>query len=408
MVFKKNLSLLPAIVVSALGYFVDLYDLLLFSVVRTNSLADLSVDQNSILNVGLNLLNWMLIGMMTGGIVWGILGDKKGRLSVLFGSIFIYSVANFLNGYITSVEQYRILRFMSGFGLAGELGAGVTLISEMMKPEKRGYGIMLVTAVGMFGAAFAAYIGQHYDWKFAYKLGGVMGFVLLLLRISVKESPVFKKALAKEVRRGNFLKLITHKELAFKFAKLILLGLPIFFVIGILITSTLEFAKEFGLQRLPATGIAVMVTYIFISIGDILCTVISQALRSRKKAILIFLLITLFGIFFYLFFPVTSALGYYIKCAILGIGIGYLSILVTFVAENFGTNYRATATITAPNFIRGLLPIAIAPLFLLLKPASGLITTAAIVGTISVIIPLITLLFLEERFGCHLEWTEPY
>ena len=408
MVSEKNFPLLPAVIVSALGYFVDLYDLLLFSVVRTNSLADLGVGQESILNVGLNLLNWMLIGMMTGGIVWGVLGDKKGRLSVLFGSIFIYSVANFLNGYITSVEQYRILRFMSGFGLAGELGAGVTLISEMMKPEKRGYGIMLVTAVGMFGAAFAAYIGQHYDWKSAYKLGGVMGFVLLLLRISVKESPVFKNALAKEVRRGNFLKLITHKELAFKFAKLILLGLPIFFVIGILITSTLEFAKEFGLQRLPATGIAVMVTYIFISIGDILCTVISQALRSRKKAILIFLLITLFGIFFYLFFPVTSALGYYIKCAILGIGIGYLSILVTFVAENFGTNYRATATITAPNFIRGLLPIAIAPIFLLLKPACGLITTAAIVGTISVIIPLITLLFLEEKFGCRLEWTEPY
>jgi len=408
MVFKKNLSLLPAIVVSALGYFVDLYDLLLFSVVRTTSLADLGVGQDSILNVGLNLLNWMLIGMMTGGIVWGVLGDKKGRLSVLFGSIFIYSVANFLNGYITSVEQYRILRFISGFGLAGELGAGVTLISEMMKPEKRGYGIMLVTAVGMFGAAFAAYIGQNYDWRFAYKLGGAMGSVLLFLRISVKESPVFKKALDKEVRRGNFLKLITHKHLAFKFAKLIILGLPIFFVIGILVTSTLEFAKEFGLQTLPATGIAIMVTYIFISIGDILCTVISQALRSRKKAVLIFLLITLFGILFYLFFPVASPFGYYVKCAILGIGIGYLSILVTFVAENFGTNYRATATITAPNFIRGLLPIAIAPVFLLLQPACGLITSAAIVGTISVIIPLITLLFLDERFGCHLEWTEPY
>jgi len=408
MASHKNLSLLPAIIVSSLGYFVDLYDLLLFSVVRTTSLADLGVGQDNILNVGLNLLNWMLIGMMSGGIVWGVLGDKKGRLSVLFGSIFIYSVANFLNGYVISVDQYRILRFISGFGLAGELGAGVTLISELMKPQKRGYGIMLVTAVGMFGAAFAAYIGQHYDWRFAYKLGGAMGSVLLFLRISVKESSVFKNAMAKEVTRGNFLNLITRKHQAFKFAKLIILGLPIFFVIGILVTSTLEFAKEFGLQTLPATGIAVMVTYISISIGDILCTVVSQALRSRKKAVLIFLLVTLFGILFYLFYPVASPFGYYIKCAVLGIGVGYLSILVTFVAENFGTNNRATATIAAPNFIRGLLPIAISPVFLFLKPSLGLISSAAVVGIVSVIIPLITLLFLEERFGIHLDWTDSF
>jgi len=408
MLSDKNNTLLPVIIVSALGYFVDLYDLLLFSVVRSNSLITLGVDQGNILNVGLNLLNWLLIGMMSGGIVWGILGDKKGRLSVLFGSIIIYSVANFLNGYITSVEQYRILRFMSGFGLAGELGAGVTLISEIMKPEKRGYGIMLVTAVGMFGAAFAAYIGQNYEWRFAYKMGGLMGFVLLFLRISVRERPVFKRALAKEVSRGNFLKLITNKVLALRFIKLILLGLPIFYVIGVLITSTPEFSKEFHLKTLPAAGTAIMITYIFISIGDMMCTVISQVLKSRKKAIFIFLLITLFGIVFHLFFPVATVFGYYVKCAIMGIGIGYLSILVTFVAEHFGTNYRATATITAPNFIRGLLPLVIAPAFLFLKPVFGLINSAAIVGIICVIVPFGALLFLEERFGRNLEWTEPY
>lgn len=405
---ENNKSLLPAIIVSALGYFVDLYDLLLFSVVRSNSLIDLGVAPEHILHVGLNLLNWMLIGMMSGGIVWGILGDKKGRLSVLFGSIIIYSLANFLNGYINTVEQYRLLRFISGFGLAGELGAGVTLISEMMKPEKRGYGIMLVTAVGLFGAAFAAYIGQNYDWRFAFKLGGAMGFILLFLRISVKESPVFKRALAKEMSRGNFVKLITNRGLAFKFIKLIVLGLPIFFVIGILITATPEFARALGMQALPATGMAVMVTYVFISIGDILCTIVSQVWRSRKKAILLFLLFTLFGILFYLFYPVATTLGYYVKCAIMGIGIGYLSILVTFVAEHFGTNYRASATISAPNFIRGLLPIVIAPAFLSLKPTFGLVTSAAIVGVICIIIPIITLLFLEERFAKPLEWTEPF
>jgi MFS transporter, putative metabolite:H+ symporter len=403
----KNKSLWPAIIVSALGYFVDLYDLLLFSVVRSGSLTELGVAPEQILPMGLNLLNWMLVGMMAGGIVWGILGDKKGRLSVLFGSIIIYSVANFLNGYITSVEQYRLLRFISGFGLAGELGAGVTLISEMMKPEKRGYGIMLVTAVGMFGAATAAYVGQHYDWRMAFKLGGIMGFVLLFLRISVKESPVFKQALAKEVSRGNFLKLITNKSLAFTFIKLIVLGLPIFFVIGILITATPEFAKALGISELPATGTAVMVTYIAISLGDILCTIVSQVLCSRKKALLLFLLITLAGLLFYLYYPVATPLGYYMKCAILGVGIGYLSLLVTFVAEHFGTNYRATATISAPNFIRGLLPIVIAPAFLLLKPAYGLITGAALVGIACIIISIIMLLFLKESFGKSLEWTEP-
>ena len=405
---ENHKSLWPAILVSALGYFVDLYDLLLFSVVRSNSLMELVVNPGNILQVGLSLLNWMLIGMMAGGIVWGILGDKKGRLSVLFGSIIIYSVANFLNGYITTVEQYRLLRFISGFGLAGELGAGVTLISEIMKPQKRGYGIMLVTAVGMFGAATAAYVGQHYDWRFSFRLGGIMGLVLLFLRISVKESPVFKKALATEVSRGNFLKLMTHKRLAFTFIKLIILGLPIFFVIGILITATPEFAKEVGMAPMPATGTAVMVTYIAISLGDILCTVVSQVLHSRKKALLLFLFITLIGILIYLYFPVATPLGYYVKCAILGIGIGYLSLLVTFVAEHFGTNYRATATISAPNFIRGLLPIAVAPAFLLLKPTFGLITGTALVGIGCIIVSILTLFFLKESFGRSLEWIEPF
>ncbi len=394
-------------VVSALGYFVDLYDLLLFSVVRTKSLLELSIAQEDVLTVGLNLLNWMLIGMMLGGIVWGILGDKKGRLSVLFGSITIYSLANFLNGYIHSIEHYRILRFLSGFGLAGELGAGVTLISEMMQPQRRGYGIMIITAIGMLGASFAAYVGLHYDWRFAFKLGGIMGFLLLLLRIKVKESPVFQNTLSKTVSRGNFLKLITKRQLALKYLKLIILGLPIFFVIGILVTATPEFAKAFGMKQMPTAGVAIMITYIFISIGDILCTVISQVLKSRKKAISVFLLITLSGIWFYIFIPTETIFGFYLKCAIMGVGIGYLSILVTYVAEQFGTNYRATATISAPNFIRGLLPLVISPVFLFMKPHLGLLNSAAIVGMACVSIPLITLFSLKEHFGKPLNWTEP-
>lgn len=399
-------ALINSLLVSTLGYFVDVYDLLLFSVVRSKSLRELGIPEEALLESGLSLLNWMLIGMMAGGVVWGILGDKKGRRSVLFGSILIYSLANFLNAYVTDVGTYKILRLVAGFGLAGELGAGITLVCELMKPDRRAYGTLLITAIGLLGAVFAAYIGQYYDWRFAYKLGGMMGFALLLLRIGSRESTIFEKSQDLNISHGNFLQLITRKDLLLRYLKLILLGLPIFFVIGILVTATPEFARAFGMNEIPETGFAIVISYTFISLGDILCTFLSQLLKSRKKALAIFLWISLAGILVFLLFPGQTPLAYYWHCAIMGIGIGYLSLLVTFVSERFGTNLRATATISAPNFIRGLLPVFVAPIFLYIKSQSDLITAGVVMGILCTIIPMILLLWIKEDYGKSMDWVE--
>lgn len=399
-------ALINSLLVSTLGYFVDVYDLLLFSVVRSKSLRELDIPEEALLESGLSLLNWMLIGMMAGGVVWGILGDKKGRRSVLFGSILIYSLANFLNAYVTDVGTYKILRLVAGFGLAGELGAGITLVCELMKPDRRAYGTLLITAIGLLGAVFAAYIGQYYDWRFAHKLGGMMGFALLLLRIGSRESTIFEKSQDLNISHGNFLQLITRKDLLLRYLKLILLGLPIFFVIGILVTATPEFARAFGMNEIPETGFAIVISYTFISLGDILCTFLSQLLKSRKKALAIFLWISLAGILVFLLFPGQTPLAYYWHCAIMGIGIGYLSLLVTFVSERFGTNLRATATISAPNFIRGLLPVFIAPIFLYIKSQSDLITAGVVMGILCTIIPMILLLWIKEDYGKSMDWVE--
>lgn len=399
-------ALINSLLVSTLGYFVDVYDLLLFSVVRSKSLRELDIPEEALLESGLSLLNWMLIGMMAGGVVWGILGDKKGRRSVLFGSILIYSLANFLNAYVTDVGTYKILRLVAGFGLAGELGAGITLVCELMKPDRRAYGTLLITAIGLLGAVFAAYIGQYYDWRFAHKLGGMMGFALLLLRIGSRESTIFEKSQDLNISHGNFLQLITRKDLLLRYLKLILLGLPIFFVIGILVTATPEFARAFGMNEIPETGFAIMISYTFISLGDILCTFLSQLLKSRKKALAIFLWISLAGILVFLLFPGQTPLAYYWHCAIMGIGIGYLSLLVTFVSERFGTNLRATATISAPNFIRGLLPVFVAPIFLYIKSQSDLITAGVVMGILCTIIPMILLLWIKEDYGKSMDWVE--
>lgn len=392
--------------VSTLGYFVDVYDLLLFSVVRSKSLRELGIPEEALLESGLSLLNWMLIGMMAGGVVWGILGDKKGRRSVLFGSILIYSLANFLNAYVTDIGTYKMLRLLAGFGLAGELGAGITLVCELMRPDRRAYGTLLITAIGLLGAVFAAYIGQYFDWRFAYKLGGLMGFALLFLRIGSRESMIFEKSQDLNISHGNFLQLITRKDLLLRYLKLILLGLPIFFVIGILVTATPEFAKAFGMNQIPETGFAIMISYTFISLGDILCTFLSQILKSRKKALAIFLWISLIGILVFLLLPGQTPQAYYWRCAIMGVGIGYLSLLVTFVSERFGTNLRATATISAPNFIRGLLPVFIAPLFLYVKTQSDLITAGVVMGIFCTILPLILLLWIKEDYGKSMDWVE--
>jgi putative MFS transporter len=398
-------KILPAVLVASLGYFVDLYDLLLFSVVRTKSLVELGVPETDTAAVGLNLLNWMLASMMVGGVVWGIVGDRKGRLWVLFGSIIMYSFANFLNAYISTVEQYRLLRIIAGFGLAGELGAGITLITEIMKPEKRSFGTMLISAIGMLGAAFAAYIGTHHDWRSAFQLGGVMGFALLFFRFGMKESAVFKNALENNISNGNMLSLFLNRRLLKKYLGSLLLGLPIYYVVGMLTILAPEFGMALGMVETPGAGIAILLCYISVSIGDILYTSISQTIKSRKKTFVIALVFMLFAILFFLYSRPATTNQFYALYVILGLAAGYWVILITNIAEQFGTNYRATATTTAPNFLRGTL-IPISFIFSLVKPSLGLVNTTAVIGVCLVVIPFIFLYSVEERFGKPVDWIE--
>ncbi|MCX6152551.1 MAG: MFS transporter [Candidatus Kapabacteria bacterium] len=393
------------IIVASLGYFVDLYDILLFTVVRKASLLSLGVSEIDSLNIGLDLLNWQVIGLVLGGIFWGVLGDKKGRLSVLFGSILIYSIANIANGFIQSIDAYRALRFLAGLGLAGELGAGITIVSETMSAQNRGYGTMVITMVGMLGAVAASFIGIHFEWRTAYIIGGVMGLCLLLLRISVFESSLFKKMKNENISRGNILLLIKNKKIFLKYIRCILIGLPTYFIVGLLLTAVPEFGKVFGLSESPSSAIAVIVTYTSISLAEILCATISQRFKSRRVALGIFLTITLIGIFLFLIIPPKTINSFYFRFVIMGIGIGFWVTMITNATEQFGTNLRATVTTSVPNIIRGLLyPVNL--VFLMLKPSLGLVTTCVIIGFPCMILALVSVYYSEETFGVNLDYTE--
>lgn len=393
------------VIVAALGYFVDIYDLLLFSIVRIPSLRYLGVPDTELLETGIYLINMQMAGMLVGGILWGVLGDKRGRLSVLFGSILLYSLANIANGLVTTVNQYAVLRLVAGIGLAGELGAGITLVAEILPKEIRGYGTSLVASVGVLGAVLAYFVADLFDWQKAYFIGGGLGLALLLLRVSVFESGIYKEVKEKPVARGNFFALFSSGRQFFKYLSCILIGLPIWYVIGILITFSPEFGVALGIPVPVVAGKAVMFAYIGLSLGDLSSGVLSQWVRSRKKIVLGFILLTSFFVAVYLFFPLASEAYFYTICLCLGFSIGYWALFVTIAAEQFGTNLRATVATTVPNFVRGSVNI-ITPLFLTLRGEYGIIKGAGMVGLITVVISLLALYKLAETFGKDLNFLE--
>ena len=401
---NKNITLL--IIVAALGYFVDIYDLLLFLIVKNKSLADIGIPAGMIADTGLTLMNWQMAGLLSGGILWGMLGDKKGRLSVLFGSIIMYSLANIANGFVQTVEAYAALRFIAGVGLAGELGAGITLVSESMSKEKRGYGTMVVAGVGIMGAVAAYFVGDIFNWRVSFFVGGGLGMLLLLLRIGVFESGMFSKIKANEVQKGNILMLFNHKERFKKYMNSILIAVPVWFVVGILVALAPEFGKALGIRETLDTGRGVMFTYIGISLGDFLSGALSQIFKSRKKIVLLFLSLTYAGILFFLFSSGLSATSFYTLCIFLGIATGYWVVFVTMASEQFGTNLRSTVTTTAPNFVRGSL-ILVTLFFTWLKPSFGIINAALTVGTLTVAIAYYALFQLDETYGKDLDYVEP-
>ncbi len=403
---KSNLKQLLSIpvVVAALGYFVDIYDLLLFSVVRIPSLQSMGVSEDQMLSQGEFLIRVQMAGLLIGGIIWGIMGDKRGRLSVLFGSILLYSLANIANGFAETVNQYALLRFIAGIGLAGELGAGITLVSESLPTNLRGYGTTLVATVGLMGAVLANYISKIFDWQIAYFIGGGLGLILLVARVSVFESGIFLKVKEQGVQRGNFFQLFTQKERLIKFIGCILIGLPIWYVIGILITFSPEFAKAMNITGIVA-GDAVMFSYIGLAAGDMISGITSQIIRSRKRTVFTFILLTLLFVVAFLYFPIQNATTFYVGCFLLGFGVGYWALFVTIAAEQFGTNLRSTVATTVPNFIRGtVIPLTIA--FKYFRESLGVLGGAMLVGIITIIIAFWALRLIDETFGRDLNFVE--
>ena len=409
----QNTSILnPAVIVAALGYFVDIYDLLLFTIVREPSLAGLSVDitnKQSVMLASTQVINWQMWGMLIGGILWGVLGDKKGRLSVLFGSILIYSTANFLTGYVQTVDQYAYARFAAGIGLAGELGAGITLVSELLPKNKRGIGTSLVAGFGLFGAVAAYFTFQFTeDWRLCYKIGGALGLSLLLLRITVAESGMFQHVKSQAVQRGNILMFFTNKTRFRKYMLAILIGLPTWYVIGILVNLSNRFATELYGENQIDSGRSIMYAYAAIAIGDILIGFVSQWFKSRKKALYLFYAFAILSGIFFFGGGVTNDTTLYLACAMLGFSTGFWAIFVTMGAEQFGTNLRATAATTIPNMVRGSLPL-INLLFmdvLQLQAGYSLIQAGIITGVLVMGITLVAAYFTEDTFHKDLNYLE--
>lgn len=399
-------EVLRAVLVAALGYFVDIYDLILFSVVRVKSLRALGVADASLLDTGVTLINAQMVGMLIGGVLWGVLGDRRGRLSVLYASIITYSLANLANGFVQGVEAYATLRLIAGVGLAGELGAGITLVTELMGPRTRGWGTMVVATVGLTGAVVAALVADRCDWRIAYVIGGALGLALLLLRIRVRESGIFDRVKGVTgVVRGDVFQLLTPPARALRYFSVIAVGLPIWFTVGVLITFAPEFGRALGMSAMPTAGQAVLWCYVGLALGDLASGALSQVLRSRRRVVAIFLAGAALATAAYLALRGPSLAGFYAACFGLGLASGYWALFVSIAAESFGTNVRATVATTAPNFVRGaVVPMTLA--FKALKTSWGVVPAAAAVGVVALALASLALRNLDETYGREMDFVE--
>lgn len=398
------------VIVGALGFFVDIYDLLLFNIVRRSSFADLGVPESAMKDIGEKIISWQMIGLTIGGIAWGMLGDKKGRKSVLFGSILLYSIATIANGFVNDVDQYTWLRFIAGLGLAGELGASITLTSELLPKEKRGIAAAIIATSGVMGTITAYFVFKlsNEDWRLCYFIGGAMGLALLFLRVSVLESRMFNAVKQVHIQRGNFLMFFNNRERFLSYMRSIFIGLPVWYIIGVLITFSDEFAKQFGITAFDQPT-ALMLQYAALAAGDMCAGFLSNYIKSRKKTLFIYYGITI--IFIFLFFALKgggSAINMYLLCMGLGFGSGISVLYIAMSAEQFGTNLRATAAISVPNLVRGALPLILLLFQWLRKPAvtGSYVVAAEITGAVVLVIGLVSVFYTRETFGRDLEFVE--
>lgn len=404
-VTKNPLNII--VIVAALGYFVDIYDLILFGIVMKPSLMAIGVPEDMMFDIGSRLLGIQMIGMLIGGIIWGVLGDKKGRLSTLFLTILLYSLANIANGFVQTVEQYEWMRFIAGLGLAGELGVGITLVSEIMTKESRGMGTSFVSAIGIAGAVMGFLVADLFDWRVAYFVGGGLGILLLLMRISVYESGMFHKTKTENVKRGDFISLFTSWQRLKKYILCILIGIPVWFVISQLAVQSEKYAQDaLKIQGTISGGKAIMLHYIGASVGSLVFGFISERLRSRKKSL--YLAVGMLAVLVAAYFSCIGSSSYVFYSIITAIGFSMGGLWAVFMAnssEQFGTNMRATVTTTAPNFVRGtteLVRISVNSL----RGTYDLWVAGVVVGIVVLLLSFAGIIFSEETYGKELDYVE--
>jgi MFS transporter, putative metabolite:H+ symporter len=393
------------VLIAAMGYFVDMFDLTIFGVVRIASLKALGItDPAELTSIGVMLLNLQAAGMLLGGFFWGILADKKGRLSVLFASIICFSVANILNGFVTEIWQYGVLRFIAGIGLAGELGVAVTLVSETMSKEDRGYGTTVIATLGLLGAVAAALVGQYMDWRWAFWIGGILGLLLLAGRVHMADSEAFQK-LKKSTSKTGDLTLLFNKERGIRYIYCVLVGVPIYFITGILFTFSPEVSSSLGFSGITA-GNALLFGSIGLTVGDLLSGLASQMMKSRKKAVALFMVLGLIGVVCYFTVaPLFDDKIFYTICFLMGVAAGYWAVLITIAAEQFGTNIRATVATSVPNLVRSaVIPLTL--IFTAFKTQVGVYQTAMLLGAFVFAMAFFALYKLNETYGKELDYTE--
>jgi len=396
----------PAVIVGALGYFVDIYDLIIFLVVRKASLTSLGYTGDDLVTHGAWLFNWQMGGMLIGGIFWGLLGDWRGRISLLFGSIILYSLANIANAFVHDLDAYAACRFIAGIGLAGELGGSVTLVSEVLPRELRGYGTMMISAIGVLGAVVGGTLGLWCDWRIMFLIGGGLGLFLLFLRALVSESGMY--TILAETNRPTFassLLLIAAPKRLGRYICCILIGLPCWYVIGLVIAFSPEFAVALHCTGKVAAAIAIAWTYGGISLGDLFSGAFCQVTRARKGILLTFILTAFILSNAFFFLEGFSPFAFYALSFFLGISVGYWAVFVTVAAEHFGTNIRATVATTVPNFVRGAV-IPITSLYPILKPSFGALHSGMILGWFVSALAVIGWFGLRETFHDDLDYLE--
>ncbi|MBI3441231.1 MAG: MFS transporter [Proteobacteria bacterium] len=398
----KNLLNLT-ILITGLGYFVDSFDAFLLNVIRTPSLKEMGFSGDTLTHAGVLILNWQVTGTLFGGIFWGTLGDKLGRKRALLGSILMYSLGQFANAFVHSVPVYAAVRFVVGFGIAGEVGLGATLVGEVVRTSKRTYSLACFTAIGLLGVVSASLSIELVSWRITCLLGGAGGLVLLFLRHRLFESPLFDALAIEKERRGRFWQILLYRTLLRKWLCCIFILAPNFFITGFLLTLAPEFAKAAGIAMPIKANIALALYFTFAVAGDFMSAYLSERWRSRRRVLFIFMSANTALALVYLFLTPHEPQFFYVLCAIFGF-FNLWAISTTVAIEQMKTGLRATTTTSSMNFARACL-VLINLGFIALKP-HGTAEAALMVGALFFTMGFAAIYYLDETYGRPLSDTE--